>query len=104
MLEVAIALGADLETLEILRDASRISRILTIRLPAHRYEGLSRGRGWARKGRGDSVEWGEKASGGYRVGPGEWDVGATDGFSRKGSVHYVVSHVQVGPETWTIAV
>jgi hypothetical protein len=53
-----------------LANALRLRRADTITLPAHRFEGLSRGRGWARKGRGASVEWGERVDGGYRVGPG----------------------------------
>lgn len=75
----------------------------TICLPPHRYEGLSRGRGWARKGRGANAEWGERTDGGYRVGPGRWTVGGNDGFSRKGEVIWTVEHIRVGEETWTVA-
>ena len=86
-----------------LRDAGRLSRAATIVLPHHKYEHLSRGRGWARGGQGANVVWGEKVDDGYRVGPGRWSVGSTDGFSRKGSVVWHVAHVKVGPQTWTIA-
>lgn len=100
----AIELGASDDVLETLRDALRIHRnSQTIVLPALRYEHLSRGRGWARKGRGREVTWGERVDGGYQVGPGRWTVGATDGFSRKDSCDWSVKHVQVGSETWTIA-
>lgn len=99
----AVELGADDATLKVLCDAMRVNRAPTIVLPAHRYEGLSRGRGWARKGRGDSAEWGERTDKGYRVGPGTWTVGGNDGFSRKGETRWTVKHVAVGAETWTVA-
>lgn len=102
-LERAIELGADEACLTALRDATRLCRRDTIVLPAHRYESLSRGRGWARRGRGDAAVWGERVDDGYRVGPGRWTVGATDGFSRRDSVVWVVEAVTVGDETWTIA-
>lgn len=76
---------------------------LTVELPAGKYEHLSRGRGWARKGRGDRVEWGDRVRDGYRVGPGRWTVGSTDGFARKSSTDWDVEHVQVGTQTWTLA-
>lgn len=75
----------------------------TIVLPAHRYENLSRGRGWARQGNGDKAVWGVRVNGGYEVGPGRWNVGATDGFRRKDSVVWTVKHVTVEGQTWTIA-
>lgn len=100
----ALELGASDERLVELRDAPRVSRKETIVLPPHRFEGLSRGRGWCRKGRGDSAVWGERTDqGGYRVGPGRWEVGATDGFARKRTVSWDVRHVVIGGETWTIA-
>jgi hypothetical protein len=75
----------------------------SIVIPAHRYENLSRGRGWARKGKGDNVTWGERVDGGYECDKGRWVIGASDGFSRKDSVTWDVSHVTVGEQTWTIA-
>lgn len=84
-------------------DASRCARKPTVVIPRHRFEGLSRGRGWARKGRGNNVEWGEREENGYRVGPGKWTVGGNDGFSRKGENIWTVEHVQVGDQIWTIA-
>lgn len=86
-----------------LANALRVARTATIVLPAHRYEGLSRGRGWARRGRGGSAEWGERTDKGYRVGPGRWTVGGSDGYSRKGEDTWTVEHVAVGAETWTVA-
>jgi hypothetical protein len=81
----AIELGASRAALETLSEAARTSDSAEIVLPAHRYEGLSRGRGWARKGNGATVQWGDRVGGGYKVGPGRWVVGATDGFNRKDS-------------------
>jgi hypothetical protein len=75
----------------------------TIVLPSHPYENLSRGRGWARQGRGDRAVFADRVDGGYECGEGRWSVGATDGFSRKGSTEWTVSHVKVGEQTWTIA-
>jgi hypothetical protein len=102
-LALAIAAGAPLSVLETLRDANRLAKSLTVVLPALRYESLSRGRGWARKGRGTAVTWGEHVEDGYQVGPGSWEVGATDGFSRKDKRTWTVKHVRVGDQTWTIA-
>jgi hypothetical protein len=99
----ALELGAWDSALEKLCDAARTSDEPTIVLPAHRFEGLSRGKGWARKGSRNSAEWGERVKGGYRVGPGHWLVGGNDGFSRKGEDTWDVEHVTVGSETWTIA-
>lgn len=81
----------------------RVSRKGTVTLPAHRYEGLSRGRGWCRQGRGSSAVWGERVDNGYQVGPGRWIVGGNDGFSRKGEESWNVEHIEVGDKTWTIA-
>lgn len=102
-LTAAIELGADDAALTALCEARRTSRKSTIVLPPQRLENLSRGRGWARKGRGQSAEWGERVDGGYRVGPGRWIVGGSDGFSRKGEDEWTVKNITVGAETWTIA-
>lgn len=102
-LAIAIGLGADDATLIRLRDARRLARRDDIVLPPHHYEGLSRGRGWARMGSGKSVVWGERDGAGYRVGPGRWSIGATDGFSRKDSIEWTVEHVRVGDQVWTTA-
>jgi hypothetical protein len=99
----AIELGASDDALEALCGAVRTSNTDTIVLPAHRLEGMSRGRGWARKGTRNKAVWGEREDNGYRVGPGKWTVGGNDGFSRKGETEWVVKHVTVGTETWTIA-
>src|SRR5690606_24636110 len=102
-LRLAIEAGAPRKTLEQIAEAVRVKRCDTITLPPGRYERLSRGRGWARKGKGASAEWGERVDGGYRVGPGRWSVGSSDGFNRKSSTDWSVEHVAVGSETWTIA-
>ena len=99
----AAALGADRATLEALRDAARLKRAPYIVLPPHRFEGLSRGRGWARSGKGVAAQWGERVDSGYKVDPGRWCVGGSDGFQRKREDLWIVEHVQVGAETWTIA-
>lgn len=99
----AIEAGASDAVLGQLADAPRLSRKFTIVLPAHRFENLSRGKGWCRLGKGDSAAWGERVDNGYQVGPGRWTVGASDGFSRKGQDTYTVKHVTVGTETWTVA-
>lgn len=95
--------GVDDETFGALGRAVRLARQASIVLPAHRFESLSRGRGWARQGRGDGATWGERVDGGYRVGTGRWSVGATDGFQRKNSTIWDVEHITVGDQTWTIA-
>jgi hypothetical protein len=102
LLERAAA-GASAEVLRRLASATLVAEGETIVLPSLRYESLSRGRGWARRGRGDSVEWGVRVPGGYRVGPGRWIVGATDGFSRRDSRAWTVAHVAVGESVWTVA-
>ena len=84
-------------------NALRVARKDTIVLPMHHLETLSRGRGWARLGHGDSAIWGERTDGGYRVSAGVWSVGGHDGFSRKRADTWTVEHVQVGGLTWTLA-
>lgn len=98
---IAVRAGADWPTVKLIITAPRLSREDTIVLPPGRFEGLSRGRGWARMGKGSSAVWGEKASGGYRVGPGKWVIGSNDGFNRKDEVAWDVEHLKVGNETWT---
>ena len=104
ILLIAIALGANDKILITIRDAMRVSRTDTVVLPPGRFEHLSRGKGWARLGKGDNVTWGERAEkGGYRVGPGKWAVGSSDGYTRKDSIPWTVKHITVGAETWTVA-
>lgn len=104
ILREAYELGASRATLETLRDACRVAKGETIVLPPSRLEGLSRGRGWARLGKGTNVQWGERVDGGYRVGPGKWSVGGTDGFKRKEAIPWTVKHVTVAPGiVWTVA-
>jgi hypothetical protein len=83
--------------------AIRLARKDVIVLPVHHLETMSRGRGWARCGRGDDVTWGKRVAGGYEVGPGFWSVGGHDGFARKRSTEWTVENVDVGAEIWTIA-
>lgn len=103
-LHKAIDAGVDEKTLKTLAVATRLARKKHIVIPAGRFENLSRGRGWARKGRGESAEWGERAdSGGYKLSPGKWTIGSTDGFNRKEQVEWIVKHIKVGNEIWTVA-
>jgi hypothetical protein len=102
-LALAIIAGADRATLERIRDALRVRRGLVMTLPAHRFEGLSRGRGWCRKGKGDNAVWGTRVSDGYEVGKGKWTVGGSDGFTRKGQDEWLVEEITVGDLTWTVA-
>ena len=104
LLAIAIAAGATPADLDRLADAVRATRGATIVLPEHRLEGLSRGSGWCRSGRGTTAVWGHRADGGgYRVGAGKWVVGGTDGFSRKGQTDWLVECIQVGESVYTIA-
>ena len=105
MESLALATGlVDDATFAKIAGAVRVKRNSdTIVLPAHRYENLSRGRGWARQGKGDKAVFADRVDGGYECGAGRWSVGATDGFSRKDATEWTVSNVQVGEQTWTIA-
>lgn len=102
-LEIACDMDVSDVVFKTLVDAIRVRRATTIILPPLHLESLSRGRGWARQGRGSNAVWGERVDGGYEVGPGRWTVGATDGFKRKKSETWNVRHIQVGTDTWTIA-
>ena len=104
-LDIAHAAGVSDADFKRLAAATRLSRKDTVNLPPGRHENLSRGRGWARKGKGDNAVWGERIGDGdgYKVGPGTWSLGSTDGFRRKHEETWVVKHVQVGDQTWTVA-
>lgn len=103
-LALAHTAGVDDATLRLLADVTRLRRTNWIALPAGRYEHLSRGKGWARLGRGQSATWGERVEDGYKAArEGEWVVGSDDGFSRKDQVEWQVRHVQVSDAVWTIA-
>lgn len=103
-LTMAHAAGVDDDTMRTLADADRLRRANWIALPAGRYEKLSRGKGWARFGRGKDAQWGERVEDGYKAArEGEWTVGSDDGFQRKDQVEWHVRHVQVGASVWTIA-
>lgn len=104
-LSMAHVAGVDDATLRTLADAARLKRDRWIVLPSGRYEKLSRGKGWARLGRGKDASWAERTEeGGYKVArAGEWTVGSDDGFQRKDQVEWKVRHVTVGDAVWTIA-
>jgi len=102
-LAIAHSAGVDDSAFRKLASATRLSRGGSIVLKAHRYENLSRGRGWARSVQSGTTVWGERVDGGYRVGEGKWSVGGHDGFSRKDSTDWKVEHVSVGDKKWTIA-
>jgi hypothetical protein len=95
-LRIAISAGADRAALRLLAEAARLSRSALVKLPQGRFADLSRGKGWCRRSDGTFAN-------DYRVGPGRWTVGSTDGFRRKDRVTWDVSHVTVGRETWTVA-
>lgn len=102
-LRLAAEAGVSDELFVLLAEATKLFRGPKATLPAHRFEGLSRGRGWCRKGKGTNAEWGSRGDHGYTVGAGRWVVGGSDGFSRKKEDIWDVVHVQVGDKTWTIA-
>lgn len=103
-LEIALSLGAGVAMLSEIAAATRLARADTICLPEGRFEHLSRGKGWARKGRGDNAVWGERVNTGYRCTPGTWVIGSNDGYSRKDATTWKVRNVEVVPGTvWTIA-
>lgn len=78
---------------------------LSVILPAGRLEAMSKGKGWARLGNGDSAVWGVKTEGGYTVNkPGNWIVGSNDGFSRKREDSYKVTRVKIGEIFWVVAI
>jgi hypothetical protein len=82
---LAASRGATPQDLKAIAEAVRVSTGDGIVVPAHRYELLSRGRGWARLGRGDNAVWGERTDDGYRLRvTGKWVIGGHDGFSRRG--------------------
>lgn len=102
-LQIAHERGVDDATFARLCEANLVARKATVKLPLHRLEGMSRGKGWCRQGQGSSAVWGERDGAGYRVGPGRWVVGGHDGFSRKGHTDWRVEHLDVAGETWTVA-
>lgn len=96
--------GASPLAMKNIAEAKRVSSKKYIELPKHRFEYLSRGRGWCRQGTGSNAIWGERTENGYKVDtPGKWSVGGHDGFTRKREDIWIVEHVKVGEETWTIA-
>ena len=103
-LREALELGATMEVLEQIADAVVVAVGGTVVLPAHHYPGLAHKASWARRGSGEVVTWGQRVSGGYLVGPGEWTVHVSDGPRHRTDDVWVVTHVAVGPHaTWTLA-
>ena len=96
--------GVSDKDLALMAKAPRIAEGDEITLPRHKLENLSRGKGWARCGSGRSAEWGKRCADGYRVGPGYWVVGGSDGYARKGEITWDVSHIRAGGKVWTVAV
>jgi N-formylglutamate amidohydrolase len=93
-LVVAAAAGATPADLKTIAEAKRASRGAYIWVPRHRYEGLRRGRGWARLGSGMDAVWGERVDGGYRLRQeGRWIVGGYDGIARKVEIVWNVRRV-----------
>lgn len=108
LIEAAKAAGATQEQLEALAAAEVAAEGTEVILPPNRLENLSRGRGWCgylgRRTKGQFEGFADVVDGGYAVDrEGRWRVGATDGFSRKKATDYVVSRLQVGGKTFTIA-
>ena len=69
----------------------------TVILPFGRFDRLSRGKGWARLGSADFVQWADKTSEGWEVSePGTWIVGSSDGFRRSERVEYQVIRTEDG--------
>jgi hypothetical protein len=91
---LAASRGATPQDLRAIAEAVRVSTGDGVTVPMHHYETLSRGRGWARLGRGEKAVWGERTEGGYRLRQeGRWVVGGHDGFSRRGETIWDVRRV-----------
>jgi hypothetical protein len=95
-LAIARELGAPLAVLREISRAVRVARAPEIQLPRGRYGSCSRGRDWCRD------EYG-RFHDDHVVGPGKYSVGSTDGFHRRDRTEWRVRHIQVGPQTWTMA-
>jgi hypothetical protein len=93
-LVLAASRGATPLDLRDIAEATRTSTGDGIIVPAHRYESLSRGRGWARLGKGKDAVWGDREPDGYRLRKeGRWIVFGSDGFNRKGETIWDVRRV-----------
>jgi hypothetical protein len=94
VLMLAASRGGTPQDLRDIAEALRVSTGDGITVPMHHYETLSRGRGWARRGRGKDAVWGERVEGGYRLhAEGRWVVGGHDGFARRGETVWDVRRV-----------
>lgn len=102
-IRIAAELGADDETIEKIAEATLVGKLGYVTI-AGRYLHLSRGRGWARLGRGNDAIWGERREKGFRLrDPGTWIVYTTDGFKREDRETWIVEKINVGSQTWMVA-
>jgi hypothetical protein len=85
VLVLAASRGGTPQDLQDIAEALRVSTGDGITIPMHHFETLSRGRGWARLGRGKDAVWGDRVEGGYRLRQeGRWIIAGHDGFDRRG--------------------
>jgi hypothetical protein len=95
-LVLAASRGATPRGLRDIAEALVVSREDGITVPAHRYESMFRGRGWARleKGDGDGEVWAERVAGGYRLRKeGRWIIGGSNGLTHEGETTWDVRRV-----------
>jgi hypothetical protein len=95
-LVLAASRGATPRGLRDIAEALVVSCEDGITVPAHRYESMFRGRGWARleKGDGDGEVWAERVAGGYRLRKeGRWIIGGSNGLTHEGETTWDVRRV-----------
>lgn len=103
-LAAAVEAGVSDTGLEKLATAWGTSKRHEITLPFGAHEtGRGKGRGWARMGTGSDALWGVDAERGFKVGPGEWTVGSTDGGAKSSRDRWLVEEVTVGAERWLVS-
>lgn len=102
-IRIAVELGADDDTIAKIAEAGRVGRLGYVTIPG-RYLHLSRGKGWARLGRGSNAVWGEQRSDGFRLREaGQWVIYTSDGFKREDRETWDVEMIHVGPQIWAVA-
>lgn len=92
MLAIASANGATIAELARIAAAPYASVGDTVAVGT-RFGHLSRGKVWARQGKGAAVVWAKKSGGTVHLTPGNWTVGSDDGYKRKERVGWTVSLV-----------
>ena len=92
ILAIAAANGASIADLARIAAAPYASIGDTVAV-ATRFGHLSRGKAWARQGKGSKVTWAKKSGGTVYLTPGIWTVGSDDGFGRKEASEWTVSLV-----------